>query len=354
MLRPGFRAAGAEVNDIELDGKYAGTMTLAYREGDRLVGAIQLDQAGLSSREKENVSRWIGEYVHSLADALRVDECEVLVTFGPFDHIITAYPQTANEVLDEQGESPLSSAEYDPGRRGRSVRPEESRRTEARTERASAESGGTDKNDLRPLRLELVIVGERGNRVEYHIYGDRKEWKAEAFFTIEENDVYGEVNWMYRPDEAEMEAAADLIVSDFDEDEIDTFRIEMKHEGSVLETFELAHEDLLPEEEWESSGNEKQYTVVLVRDDADTLTYDIYEQTQGGLPIGRATVDISSRRMTGMIDFRDPIGSEEREKMATALLRELDKEKDYDSLNLTMIHRNNRIENIYFENEHVH
>lgn len=350
MMRPGFRTAGAEVSDIEVDGKYAGTLTLAYRDGDRLVGAVQLDPAGVPDREKKAVSDWADEYVHSLAEALRVSECEVLVTYGPFDHIVTAYEQA--DAADE-----IDAFDIQNGRgRGR-----DKRRGKDRGDRHAAPGragkGGEAKARSRLLRLELVIVGERGNRIEYHIYDGDKTWLAEAFLTIEGPDVHGEVNWMRDPDDEELAAAADLIVSDFDEREIDSFYIEMKYDGEVVETFALTHKDLLAEdgERKEAFGEDGEpYTVVLVRDDADTLTYDIYDQIQGGLPAGRATVDISGRRMTGMVEFHKPVGSEKREQMATAVLRELDKEKDYDSVNLTMMHRNNRIEDIYFENEEVH
>jgi hypothetical protein len=340
-LRPEFRAAGAEVNDIEIDGKYAGTMTLTYREGDRLIGAIQLDKTTLSGREKEKVSDWTDEYVHSLADALRVTECEVLVTFGKFDHIVTAYEdELYEEAFDDQ-----RLDDIDPGGQDEYIMLDEE----------------DDEADIIPVHMELVIVGEQDNKVEYHIYGENKQWKAEAFFTIEDTDVHGEVNWMINPSEDEIEAAADLIISDFDEEEIDSFSIEMKHKGELIETYELTHEDLMDEDEIELQSllkrnhkNSKQYTVVLVRDDADTLTYDIYEQTQGGLPVGRATIDISQRQLAGLIDFRQPTASVDRELMAAALLRELDKEKDYDSVNITMMHQNSRIEDIYFESEHVH
>lgn len=330
-IRPEFRTAGGEVSDLEIDGKYAGTLTLTYREYDRMMGAIQLDQAALSDEEKQVVSVWADEYVHDLAGALRVEQCEVLVTYSAFDHIVTAYEEEAAEggSLDD-------------------IDPDD--HNEILMDEGLAEEEAAEAQTI-PVRLELVIVGESGNRVEYHIYGPNKEWLAEAFFNLHEDDAVGEVKWMMRPTEEELDAAADLLVSDFEEEDIDAIVMHMIFEDELLETYELAHQSFLDP----SSGRqEKDFTVHLIRDDGDALTYDIYDQTRGGLPIGRATVDISQRKLTGMIDFRQPISSEEREWLASALLRELDKERDYESLSITMMHQNRRIEHILFENEPIH
>mgnify|MGYP006976754615 CR=1 FL=1 len=373
VFRPVFRAAGAEIVDIETDGKYAGTMTLAYREGERLAGAIQLDRAGLPPRDKKDVSDRADEYVHALADALRVEECEVLVTYGTFDHIVTAYDVEHEQWKDMRGSR---GSEDEDGLRHRYARaqPETDRTVGRRTHggkadgslsgdrRARAGTGKGGKEDagarFRPLRLELVIVGERGNRIEYHLYDGDKNWLAEAFCTVDGGKVRGEVNWMRDPDDEEMEAAADLVASDFDERGIEEFRIDMKREGELLETFELTHADPYPESDEagreRGRGGESEFTAVLVRDDDGTLTYDIYDQTQGGLPVAQAAVDISGRRVTGVVDIRDPASPTDRENMAMAVLRELDKERDCDSLNLTMMHRDRRIENILFENEQIH
>ena len=65
-----------------------------------------------------------------------------------------------------------------------------------------------------------------------------------------------------RSGEDEIEAAADLIVSDFDEEAIDSFLIEMKHEGITLESIELTHEDMLAfEDRWayNETGDDEEY-----------------------------------------------------------------------------------------------
>ncbi|CRF29119.1 Uncharacterised protein [Mycobacterium tuberculosis] len=72
------------------------------------------------------------------------------------------------------------------------------------------------------------------------------------------------------------------------------------------------------------------------------------------MPIGTATVDISERQLTGFIDFREPGTTDDRELIATMLMEELDKEKDYEAINLTMMHNNRLIEEVLFETEYVH
>jgi hypothetical protein len=360
-LRPEFRTTGGEVNDLELDGIYAGTMTLIYRENDRLIGSIQLDKAMLSEQEKQKLTVWADDYVHSLADALGVEECEVLVTYAKIDHIVTGFDEGLDDSLDDDNfeylldESKLEDI-IDSGKRD--------------------EYTMDDDDERNPIRLELVIVGEEDNRIEYHIYGKKNIWLAEAMFVVEETEVFGDVNWMVKPSEDEIEAATELIVSDFDEEEIDSFLIEMRYQGVTLESIELTHEDMLAlENQWTSNdnlgevestelskydddsdddGDSRLYSVKLIRDDADALTYDIYDVSHRGLPVGRATVDISHRQLTGFIELHEPTRSKDREIVAIALLRELEKNKEYESFNVTMLHDNKRIEDILFENDSVH
>ena len=65
-------------------------------------------------------------------------------------------------------------------------------------------------------------------------------------------------------------------------------------------------------------------------------------------------MDISSRQLTGFIDFREPGDSDDRELIATLLLDELDKEKEYETFNLSMLYRNKLIDEIMFETEQFH
>jgi hypothetical protein len=177
---------------------------------------------------------------------------------------------------------------------------------------------------------------------------------------------------MREPDDEEIEHVADLVISDFDPDEVDRFVLDMKVDGELIETFELDHKDRMRPGERESrcgrdfarnerrsrgrdtirlGGLDRDYSVRLIRDDGDALTYDIFEKS---FLIGQATIDIASRKMTGFIDFHNKTSSNERARIASVLMRELDKEKDYESLNLTMMYRNRPIDELMIETETVH
>lgn len=348
ILRPDLRTAGGEVNDVVLDGRYAGTLTLVYREGDRISGSIQLEEESLSYEDKDDVMEYVQQYVQSMIDALGVVECDVLVTYSKYEHVI-ATDRNIGQISDFVEED-WASLDY-----GEEI------------EFVDVDPYGEDELEMfdddedEGSYFELVIVDESRNRVEYHIYDEGQELLAEVFMSLYGTDVVGYVQWMDEPNDDEIHAVADLIVSDFDEDEIDTFVIDMKFGGEIMETIELTHEDLLNEFDTNSDEfdmleefDEEDYTIVMVRDDQDTLTYEIYQQSNGGLPIGTATVDVSSHQITGFIDFREPGNDDDREYIATLLMRELDKEKDYDSFNLTMMYNNKPIDELRFELDQVH
>lgn len=202
-------------------------------------------------------------------------------------------------------------------------------------------------------QYELVITGEHGDSVEYHVYGANRRWLADIFVTIYDADCIGEISWMIDPTPDQIESVVDLLVSDFDEDLVDTFRLEIKRNGELLELFELDHQDIVDYEEEVADTLQatEPYSVHLVRDDHDTLTYDIYSNVNGGFPISTATIDISQREITGFMDFREMSSEEDREKIVTLLMRELDKEKDYDSFNITVLYKNRPIDEMLFENE---
>ncbi|ANE48275.1 hypothetical protein SY83_20515 [Paenibacillus swuensis] len=424
-LRPDLRTSGGEVNDVVLNGKYAGTLTLVYREGDRISGSIQLDKESMSPSDKEAVIEFTQHYVQSLIDALNVEDCDVLVTYSKYDHVIatdhnigevTEMVEDAFEYEDEEDDYGYYTSMDDEGEMLLDL----------------------DGDEDEAVYFELVIVGESRNKVEYHVYSDTEVLVAEALMTISGSDVIGEVNWMYPPEEQESDAVADLIVSDFDDNEIDTFLIDMEYEGEIFDTIELTHRDLLDAQDtlYDLAANddeedetayyaddededddeliyytdddddddyayyaddddddedlevveiyslddedddytseeiddeltmyadddddelaEEDYTVVLARDDQDVLTYEIYQQSYGGLPIGTATVDISTHQITGFIDFREPGNGSDREFIATMLMQELDKERDYDSVNFTMMYNNETIDEVMFELDQYH
>ncbi|WP_248924927.1 hypothetical protein [Paenibacillus hamazuiensis] len=372
VIRPDLKTSGGEVSDILWKDRFVGTITLVYREADRISGAIQLEDASLHARDKEQVVEVLQDYVQSLVDALGALECDVVVTHSPYDRIIAdkneygAISVGDNEYYDTEDDRDFDtewiddSGLADPDYAGQD---EVSMAVHRRTVNLPKRKAGPAADEA--VYYELVAVGENHNSVEYHVYDRDQNWLAEAFFTIDDRDVMGTVRWMVEPDEDGIEHVADLIVSDFDENEVDTFVINMMYEDDIVETIELAHEDLLDEVDaaWEAGDNaagerwkaaEDEYTVVLARDDGDMLTYEIYQQSRGGLPIGTATIDISQRQLTGFIDFREPGSEDDREQIATLLMRELDKEKEYETINLTLLHRNEPIEEILFESEHIH
>lgn len=344
-LRPDLRTAGGEVNDILYNNRFVGTLTLVYRDSDRMAGSLQLEQETLSEREKEDVSEQVHEYVQALVDAMNISECEVMVTFSSFDHVLASESETEEDWdFSEEEDQDTEVIWVDDNTR-------------------FGDEGAGEQDEYTMQDYELVIVGESRNAVEYHVYGADEEWVAEAFMSIVGREVNGTVKWMVMPEEDDLDIVADLIVHDFDEKEIDSFVIEMRHADELIETIELAHEELLEDEEdllqagddADSLGREPSpYSVVLVRDDGDVLHYEIYEQSRGRLPIGTATIDISQKQLTGFVDFRDPGTEEGREQIAALLMQELDKEKDYETFNVSMMHNNRLIEELLFETEQVH
>jgi hypothetical protein len=356
MLRPDLKTAGGEVSDILFKKRFVGTLTLVYRESDRISGSLQLEKEVLSELEKEQVYDFVHDYVQSMIHALQARDCEVMVTYSSYDHVIATERPEAWQ--DDAAYADIDD-DYDYEWVDNDSRFED----EPPTHRDEYSMGG----------YELVIVGESRNAVEYHVYDRDQHWVAEAFVRMYGSDATGTVNWMVEPTEDDIDMVSDLIVNDFDPDEIDTFVLDMTFDDEVIETIELTHEDLLDEEDLLSaedledeavyetlldsrvaSINEEDYSVALARDDGDVLTYEIYQQSRGGLPIGTATIDISQRQLTGFIDFRDPGTTDDREYIATILMQELDKEKDYDTINISMMHRNKLIEEMMFETEQVH
>lgn len=79
-LRPELKNAGGEMMDILYKGKLVGSMTLLYREGDRLVGSVQLDKSSLEHKARDKAMKVVHDYVQALIDALSVPFCQVIVT----------------------------------------------------------------------------------------------------------------------------------------------------------------------------------------------------------------------------------------------------------------------------------
>jgi len=322
-FRPDLRTAGGEVNDILVDGKFAGTMSLVFREGGRLTGSVQLDRDALRARDKQRVLDRINDYVQSFVLAAGVATCEVFVTCSPFEQLIV----TADDADDEPADT-WRDADEEP--------------------------------DWREAEYELVLVGKKRNRLHYHVYDDRRRWLAEAHLRAEDGRVTGQVQWRSEPDDDQIELVTELIVSDFDEDSVDEFLIDHRHEDELIETVELTHEDMpetnpVPGKKAKADAHgEANFTARLIRDDGDALTYEIRSKADGNRTIGTATVDIREKRLTGFIDFRERRHADDAGAIAAVLMRELDKEKDYDGLNLSLIYRNKLIDEFVVENETVH
>ncbi|SFL27652.1 hypothetical protein SAMN03159341_104394 [Paenibacillus sp. 1_12] len=102
------------------------------------------------------------------------------------------------------------------------------------------------------------------------------------------------------------------------------------------------------------SEAEGEYTVVRTMGSGDTYIFEIYQQSHGGLPIGRATIDASYRQLQGFIDFREPGDSVDRESIAMLMMQEMDKEKDFESFNLIMLYQNQPFEELNYEADWVH
>jgi hypothetical protein len=363
VVRPDLKTSGGEVSDIMWNNQFIGTMTLVYREADRIAGAVQLEQSMLPQNAKKRVFSFLQGHIQSLIDALGVQSCDVMVTYSHYDHSISTNDEPSSLVNVEEdydfendwmGNEPF---EYD--------NPDDQNEYSMRRENPAA-SGPIDADDGEDESgyYELVLIEQTQNRADYHIYDEEQQLIAEAKVRMEGRDIGGTITWRLEPEGEEIEAVTKLLVSDFDEDEVDTFVLHMKWNDEVMETIELTHEDLFDEaDEYDLDAdtgsdlerlNEDDYTIVLARDDSDTLTYEIYQQSHGGLPIGTATVDISHRQLTGFIDLREPGDSDDREYIAALLMRELDKEKDYESFNVTMLYQNQPFEELLFEAEPVH
>ena len=319
-LRPDLRTAGGEVNDILVDGRFAGTMSLVWREGGRLTGSVQLDQETVRARDKRQVLARINDYVQSFVLAAGIESCEVFVTYSPFEQLIV----TADDAEEADAERMDAEPEWD------------------------------------EAEYELVLVGKKRDRLHYHVYDDRRRWLAEVHLRAENGKVTGSVEWRREPDEDEIELVTELIVSDFDEDTVDEFLIRHRHDDELIETVELSHEeepavmDHRGKKARAAKRGEANFSAKLIRDDGDVLTYEIRSKADGNRTIGTATVDIRERRLTGFIDFRERRHADDAGAIAAVLMRELDKEKDYDGLNLSLMYRNKLIDEFVIENETVH
>lgn len=348
MIRPNLRTAGGEMNDVMLNGRYTGALTLVYREGERLSGSLQLEEPSLHHRDKHKVLEHVRTYIQAIIDAYDLSECDVVVTYSQYDEII-ATDYNIGDAADWSDEEAVQESvqpmdyEYDYVTEDPQVEDFEYDDMDESQWEYDLASANAEENPTKVVFYELMIVGESRSSVEYHIYDHQREWVAEAFMTIYGMDVIGEVNWTFHPSDEEIGHVTQLIVSDFDDQAVDTFLMNIKHKGKLIATEELTHEELI-------SGTDD-YSVVLIRDDMDTLTFEIYRESYGNMPIGTATIDMSHNEVTGFIEFAELENEQNREHIATLLMSELDKGKDYDIFNLTMLHNNQHIDEIMFASD---
>lgn len=337
LIRPDLRTAGGETNDIMLDDQYVGTLTLVYREFDRISGSVQLEEESLDDMDKKHVLRVVQHYVQGLIDATQAEECDVIVTYSSYEDMIsTSTWEDENEYEDVLGEDEFEF-EFD-----------------SADDEYELDDSIEDEINRPCSFFELVTVGQSEQAIEYHIYDEDGYFIAEAFCEIHDDEVTSSVDWMFDPLDDEIEGVANLLVADFEDDEIDVFVIDMLFEGEIIETIELTNDVLFDSYEdddvFDQTMNDD-YVIELVRDDGDALTYEIYQRSYGILPIGTATVDLASQQITGFIDFRNTSDADDRLFIAKKLMDEIDKEKDCNHLGITMMHGNEVIEEVILESE---
>lgn len=275
-LRQDLKTSGGEECTIMWNHECIGTMTLVYREADRIAGTIQLEPSSFPNNAKKRVFSFVHQHLQSMIAALGVRSCDIRVTYSEYDHFI---------------------------------------------------SSGSDSTD--PINVE-------------EDYDFDYDWMETERFEDENIDEQNEYIMNQRKRTGKMVGR----------------KLERKHAGSEsemeLRSSDFSEEYQLKREVITKSEDKQGYTVVLTREDGDTLVYEVYQQSHGGLPIGRATVDVSNYQLEGFIDFREPGQLEDREYIALLMMQELDKEKDYESFNLTMLFQNQPFEEFVYEADHVH
>lgn len=355
VLRPDLKTAGGEVSDIVVNGRFAGTLMLVYREGDRLSGAVQLEADNLDGREAEKVSRFVDRHIRDLAGAMGIEEYEAVVTLGSYHHILSGdiWLRESEESYEDEPEVIWVSDDEDALGDWDIYESETFRMDEEETGYAVGEDYEEDTGFY-----ELVPTRTGASQSEYHVYDEGREWVAELIVRQTGGGVVADVHWMFKPETEEMDTLADYIVDELEDRTLDGFRLNQRYEGTILESADYAPEDLTDGGEFTGEdvgpSADRDYQVILARDDQDMLTYEIYGRNSS-YPMGTATVDISRKQLSGFIDFRDSsVPSGERERIAALIMQELDKEKNYNRISFTMLARNKPIDEVVFENEPFH
>lgn len=339
-LIPDLRTSGGEVQDIMVDGQYAGSLLLVFREGDRVSGSLQMEQNSLPDESEQVIVEKVHEYIRSLADAVSAAEYEVLVSCGTLYSVLQK-PESHTDLLIQSSQSDDT---YNPD--GKNIRDAVN---EVHVIPGSQAESFTYEDPEHMLEMEMVSAGRS---ISTYVFNDANGQEvAEASLKQYGADVQGEIHWYDEPAENYQDAAAELLVRELDEEIIDTITIRMWHQGQELESLEWVHRDFAdeveieyPEDLEEIEAAEETCYVMLVRKDREFRVYELYLQERGGLPVGTATIDTSYADLSGYMDYEVPGTSAQRKSLVEVLMRELDKELEFDTLHLTMLYRNQIID----------
>ncbi|MGW7160518.1 hypothetical protein [Paenibacillus taichungensis] len=344
-LIPDLRTSGGEVQDIMVDGQYAGSLLLVFREGDRVSGSLQIEQNSLPDETEQYIVEQVHEYIRSLADAVSAAEYEVLVSCGTLYSVLQK-PESQTDVFIQSSRSE-DTYNHD-GQNGRADV------NEVHVIPGSQAESFTYEDPEHLLEMELVSAGRS---ISTYVFNDANGQElAEASLKQYGADVQGEIHWYDEPAENYQDAAAELLVRELDEEIIDTITIRMWHQGQELESAEWVHRDFADDDQIASEEDleeieaaEEACYVMLVRKDREFRVYELFLQERGGLPVGTATIDTSQADLSGYIDYQVPGTSVQRKSLVEVLMRELDKELEFDTLHLTMLYRNQIIDEAKIE-----
>lgn len=344
-LIPDLRTSGGEVQDIMVGGQYMGSLLLVFREGDRVSGSLQIEQNSLPDETEQYIVEQVHEYIRSLADAVSAAEYEVLVSCGTLYSVLQK-PESQTDMFNQSSRSE-DSYSHD-GQNDRAGV------NEVHVIPGSQAESFTYEDPEHLLEMELVSAGRS---ISTYVFNDANGQElAEASLKQYGADVQGEIHWYDEPAENYQDAAAELLVRELDEEIIDTITIRMWHQGQEMESAEWVHRDFADEDEIESEEDleeieaaEEACYVMLVRKDWEFRVYELFLQERGGLPVGTATIDTSEADLSGYIDYQVPGTSVQRKSLVEVLMRELDKELEFDTLHLTMLYRNQIIDEAKIE-----
>ncbi|WDQ35551.1 hypothetical protein PTQ21_15580 [Paenibacillus marchantiae] len=344
-LIPDLRTSGGEVQDIMVGGQYMGSLLLVFREGDRVSGSLQIEQNSLPDETEQYIVEQVHEYIRSLADAVSAAEYEVLVSCGTLYSVLQK-PESQTDMFNQSSRSE-DSYSHD-GQNDRAGV------NEVHVIPGSQAESFTYEDPEHLLEMELVSAGRS---ISTYVFNDANGQElAEASLKQYGADVQGEIHWYDEPAENYQDAAAELLVRELDEEIIDTITIRMWHQGQEMESVEWVHRDFADEDEIESEEDleeieaaEEACYVMLVRKDREFRVYELFLQERGGLPVGTATIDTSEADLSGYIDYQVPGTSVQRKSLVEVLMRELDKELEFDTLHLTMLYRNQIIDEAKIE-----